>query len=75
MNTMQLGLCDLFMNWLANAFPGDEFAYYEGPHLGGVHVAGLARKSFERGEVILFQRRSEPRGTFKYFARRRAKNA
>ena len=42
------------------AAPGEEITYHVGEFAGGVHRAD-AYASYERGEVILVQRRLEPR--------------
>lgn len=66
--------CGKFEKWLNEAVPGEDHIYHTGPHLGGVRVAKTAMEAYERGVVLLLQKRKTGVGIFEYIARKRGKS-
>ena len=61
--------CGAFYAWLEHAHGGDEYQYHIGSFVANKRIAQVVRNSYERGEVIMFQRRVGK--NFAYFVRRR----
>lgn len=58
-----------FGEMLKNAKRGEDIVYHTGPYCDGPH-ANDAWKAYEKGLVVLVQRRVEDSASFQYIARR-----
>lgn len=57
-----------FIKWIETAKRGEKYLYYSGHHVGGIQVARLAMKAYEKGTVTLYQSRNE--NNFDYWAKK-----
>jgi hypothetical protein len=60
-----------FSYWLSNSARGDKYCYCTGTGVAGNPIAKMAYKAYERGLVVLYQRREEKSKVFNYWAQRK----
>ena len=62
-------LCEEFRVWLLISKKGDRYCYYKGKFIAGKRVGKAALTAYDKGDVLLFQKRVN--GEFEYWAERR----
>lgn len=62
-------LCTEFRTWLLISKKGDRYRYYKGKFIAGSRVGKAALTAYDKGEVLLFQKRIG--AEFEYWAERR----
>lgn len=58
-----------FNEWLARSVPKDKFCYYVGEYIADTLLGRVARRAYDNGHVVLYQKR-EKNENFSYWAQR-----